>query len=83
MTILGTTGKMVLDFSTWDSFELRTYTRESGKWDTVTEKTARNDMFRAESLNFIGAVEGREENLCPVSEAKKSLTIVKGINKDN
>ena len=83
MTILGTTGKMVLDFSTWDSFELRTYTRESGKWDTVTEKTARNDMFRAESLNFIGAVEGREENLCPISEAKKSLTIVKGINKDN
>ena len=79
MTLLGTEGKMVLDFSTWDEYELRIYTRESGKWESESAKTERNDMFRAESLNFFGAVDGREENLSPISEAKKSLCVYKSV----
>ena len=82
MTLLGTKGTMVLDFSTWDSFDFSIFTRASGKWESFSKKTARNDMFRAESLNFIGAIEGTEENLCPISEAKKSLAVVKKINPD-
>lgn len=80
MTLLGTEGEMILDFSTWDTYKLRTYTRESGNWETVSAETQRNDMFRAESRNFIGAVEGTEPNLCPISEAKKSLTVAKTVN---
>ncbi len=80
MTLLGTTGEMVLDFSTWDNYTISIYTRESGKWETVSQSTARNDMFRAESLNFIGVIEGTEENVCPISEAKKSLAVVKTVN---
>ena len=82
MTLLGTEGEMILDFSTWDSFELRIYTRKSGAWETVKGVTARNDMFRAESLNFFAAIEGTENNLCPISEAKKSLLIAKAVNPD-
>ena len=80
MTLLGTEGEMILTFSTWDEYELRSYTRQSGVWTTKTAPTQRNDMFRAESLNFIRAIEGVEENLCPISEAKKSLFITKTIN---
>lgn len=80
MTLLGTEGKMILDFSTWDKYELRSYTRKRGMWEITSAKTQRNDMFRAESLNFIGAVEGTERNLCPISEAKKSLLVSKTVN---
>lgn len=79
MTLLGTEGEMVLDFSTWNNYELKIYTRKSGKWETFSRETERNDMFKAESLNFIGAIEGTEINLCPISEAKKSLEVVKTV----
>ena len=79
MTLLGTEGEMVLDFSTWNNYELKIYTRKSGKWEILSKETERNDMFRAESLNFIGAIEGTETNLCPISEAKKSLEVVKTV----
>ena len=46
------------------------------------EKTERNDMFRAESLNFLGAIDGKEENLCPVEEAVKSLIACRMIKPD-
>lgn len=80
MTVLGTQGQMVLTFSTWDEYELKIYTRTSGEWETIQAQTERNDMFRAESTNFIHCVEGSENNLCPISEAKKSLIVCKGIN---
>ena len=80
MTLLGKEGQMVLTFSTWDEYELKSYTRERGTWETVKANTQRNDMFRAESLNFFGAIEGTEENLCPILEAKKSLVVCKTVN---
>ena len=80
MTLLGREGEMILDFSTWDKFDLSVYTRKTGKWETFSQKTERNDMFRAESLNFFGAIDGTCANLCPVSEAKKSLFVAKTVN---
>ena len=73
---------MVLEFSTWDEYELRIYTRKTGKWSSIRRETARNDMFRAESLNFIGAIEGTEENLCPISEARKSLAAKESVTRE-
>ena len=81
MTVLGTQGQMILTFSTWDEYELKTFTRSSGRWEIISNKTKRNDMFRAESLNFFGAIEGIDVNICPISEAKKSLTVCKAISK--
>ncbi|MBR5614127.1 MAG: Gfo/Idh/MocA family oxidoreductase [Clostridia bacterium] len=80
MTVLGTDGQIIMTFSTWDEYELKTYTRATGKWEIETAKTERNDMFRAESTNFFNAIEGIEENLCPISEAKKSLVVCKSVN---
>lgn len=79
MTVLGTQGQMILTFSTWDKYELRMYTREKGEWEVIEAKTERNDMFRAESLNFFHAIAGIEENLCTIAEAKKSLIVCKAI----
>ncbi|MBQ9760578.1 MAG: Gfo/Idh/MocA family oxidoreductase [Clostridia bacterium] len=80
MTLLGTNGQMELTFSTWDEYELKIYTREKGVWDTVHANTRRNDMFKAESLNFFEAIDGTQKNLCPISEAQKSLAVCKTIN---
>ena len=82
MTVLGTEGQMILTFSTWDEYELKIYTRETKSWEVLRADTQRNDMFRAESLNFFGVIEGKEENLCPLEEARKSLIVAKAINKD-
>lgn len=80
LTVLGTQGQMILTFSTWDEYELKIFTRESNEWITTAAKTERNDMFRAESLNFFGSIEGTEKNLCPISEAKKSLVVCSQLN---
>ena len=39
MTLLGTKGEMVLDFSAWDNYTLSIFTRESGKWETFSQST--------------------------------------------
>ena len=83
MTLLGTEGQMVLDFSTWDRCTLRIYRRSTGSWERFDMTTARNDMFRAESRNFFAACGGEEPNLVPVSEAVKSLKIVQSVIKAN
>ena len=80
MTVLGTEGQMILTYSSWDEYELRIFTRQTGEWEIINGKTQRNDMFRDESLNFIGAIEGTQENLCPISEAVKSLIVCKTVN---
>jgi len=82
MTVLGQQGQMILNFSSWDEYELRIYTHQTGQWNVITGKTQCNDMFRAESLNFFGAVEGTDENLCPIHEAVKSLIVCKTIDSD-
>lgn len=83
MTLLGREGQMILTFSTWDEYELRIFTRQSGTWETIHADTQRNDMFRAESLNFFNTIDGTEENLCPIREAKKSLGVYKTVNPNN
>ena len=80
MTVLGTQGQMILTFSTWDEYELKTFTRSSGKWETVTNRTERNDMFRSESMNFFGVIDGTDVNICPISDAKKSLIVCRAIS---
>ena len=79
LSVLGTEGQAVLEFPSWDEYTLRTYGRKSGEWKTETGKTERNDMFRAESENFFAAIEGREEVMCPISEAVKSLKVTYGV----
>lgn len=80
MTVLGSQGQMILTFSSWDEYELRIFTRHSNEWEVLRADTQRNDMFRAESQNFLAAIEGEEENACPVSEAVKSLIVCRGVN---
>lgn len=82
MTVLGKEGQMVLTFPSWDEYELRIFTRQKGEWETICGKTQRNDMFRTESLNFFGAIEGTQENLCPISEAVKSLIVCKTVGSE-
>lgn len=82
LTVLGREGQMILNFSTWDEYELRIFTRQRGQWEVITGKTERNAMFRGESENFFGAIEGKEENLCPIHEAVKSLIVCKTIDSD-
>lgn len=82
MTVIGTEGQLILEFSSWDQYILKCYTREKKAWSEYIEKTERNDMFRAESENFFAAMEGKEKNLCPISEAIKSLIVVKAVQKN-
>lgn len=80
MTVLGREGQMILTFLSWDEYELRIFTRESGTWEAIRGETQRNDMFRAESQNFIAVIENEEENVCPISEAVKSLIVCRAVN---
>ncbi len=74
-TLAGTQGKLSLEFADWNQCTVTIFTRQDGK--TVEEhiKTERNDMFVDESLSFFDAVLGKNDNVLPLSEGKKSLEI--------
>jgi predicted dehydrogenase len=81
-TVLGTKGQMALDFADWNSYTLRFYDAQTNEFTSETFKSERNDMFVAESLNFLNAVLGKEEIAVPISEAKKSLSVFCGLYKE-
>jgi predicted dehydrogenase len=81
--VIGTEGQAALDFASWDEYSIEVYDAKTN--ETRVEKFAsrRNDMFVAESLNFLNSVLGKEKIAVPISEAKKSLTVFCGLYKEN
>ncbi len=82
LTVHGEKGQIVLEFSSWDKYTISKYLAETDSWTHETFPAARNDMFVAESENFLNAILGKEEVKVPISEAVKSLKVINAIYKE-
>ncbi len=65
---------------TWDNATggVRLYCAEKGEWEDfpAPEGFDRNDLFLAETRNFINMIEGKEEPVCSFEDGVRSMEIV-------
>lgn len=83
LDILGEKGNLRLEFADWNKYTISRYFPDEDMWKDETFETTRNDMFVAESMNFLNAILGKEPIAVPVSEAVKSLKVVNGVYKES
>ncbi len=74
--LIGTEGVILVEFASWDRYMLAVYAAKKAAWDTRTEPTARDDMFRAEDLEFLRAIAEDRPIACTIDEAAKSLRVI-------
>ena len=74
--LIGTEGVILVEFASWDRYTLSVYTVTKAAWETRTEPTMRDDMFRAEDLEFLQAIAEDRPIACGIGEAAKSLSVI-------
>ncbi len=79
LEIIGATGVVIVDFSTWEKATLAHYTEEAGEWITQEFATQRNDMFRNEDANFLQAILEDKSISCSIAEALKSIEVIEQV----
>ena len=76
LELIGTEGTAKLSFGSWDEYTLSVFRRATNQTVCYTAPTQRNDMFRAEDLEFLKAITEDGQISCTVEEAVKSLKVV-------
>ena len=81
--LIGTEGVIIVEFARWERCTVSTYSVSVGHWGHEEMATDRDDMFRAEDMEFLEAVAGNKRIINTVSEAKKSVQVVDVAQKMN
>ena len=76
MELVGTQGVIIVEFASWDNYTLAVYQASTGIWETRTDSTERDDMFRAEDREFLKAVAEEKPIVSTTEEASKSLSVI-------
>lgn len=74
--LIGTEGVLVVEFASWDNYTLSIFNKRKNEWESSTEATTRNDMFKAEDKEFLQAIVENKPIICGIEEARKSLEVV-------
>jgi predicted dehydrogenase len=74
--LIGTAGTVSVEFASWDRAVVSLYEAERGQWQHETLVTDRDDMFRAEDLEFLRAVTAGGREALGIEEARRSLEII-------
>lgn len=77
--LIGVKGTIIVEFASWDQATLSWYSTDTRAWDVKDYPTKRNDMFRDEDAEFLRAVQGKQEIVCTVDEALRSLRVVEQV----
>ena len=79
LEIIGTSGVVIIEFSSWEKATLSYHTESIGEWVTQEFATQRNDMFRDEDKEFLQAILSNNPISCSIKEALKSLKTIEQI----
>lgn len=77
--LIGTKGVITVEFASWDEATLSVFSRSDMQWHRETISTRRNDMFRAEDLEFFQCVLENRPVQCTIREALKSLSAIASV----
>jgi predicted dehydrogenase len=76
MELIGTKSDLIIDFTSWDEYTISLYNAEKKIWESETNKTARDDMFRDEDREFLESVVSDKPIICNIQEGCKSLRVI-------
>ena len=74
--LMGTAGTVSVEFASWDRAVVSLYEAEREQWQRETLVTDRDDMFRAEDLEFLRATATGGRVALGLEEARRSLEII-------
>ena len=66
----------MVEFARWDRCTVSIYEAARQAWDRDELTTDRDDMFRAEDMEFLLAVTEGQPVRCTVAEGRKSVEVV-------
>lgn len=76
LELVGTEGKLELEYASWDSCTLSHYDSAPQSWSRKTMATRRDDMFADEDRAFLMAVSAGTAVSCTYEEAMRSIRVV-------
>ena len=76
LELIGTNGDIIIEFASWDEYCISIYDRQKGIWESETNKTNRDDMFRDEDREFLDSVVSDKPIICNIHEGCKSLRVI-------
>ncbi len=79
--LMGVAGTIIVEFASWDKATLSWYSKDTREWNVSEYKTARNDMFCDEDMEFLLSITENQEITCTIDEAVKSLYAVESVYK--
>jgi predicted dehydrogenase len=74
--LIGTEGVIIVEFARWEHCTVSVYEAARGTWEYEELVTERDDMFRAEDREFLGAVAGDKPIRNDIAEARKSVEVI-------
>jgi predicted dehydrogenase len=81
LELIGTNGVIIIEFASWDEYTLSVYNTEKRIWESETNKTVRDDMFRAEDSEFLEFAIQDRPIICDIQEGCKSLQVIEAAQK--
>ena len=76
MELIGTNGVLIIDFTSWEQYTISIFNPEKNEWENESEKTARDDMFRDEDLDFLECIANDQPIFCNIAEGCRSLRVI-------
>lgn len=76
MELIGTDGAIIVEFARWDRCTVSLYDMHQGIWESEELTTDRDDMFRAENIEFLKAIAEDKPITCSIAEARKSVDAI-------
>lgn len=81
LELIGTKGVIIIEFASWDEYTLSVYNTEKRVWESETNKSARDEMFRDEDHEFLESIILNKSIVCTIQEGCKSLSVIEAAQK--
>ncbi|XOV91020.1 MAG: Gfo/Idh/MocA family protein [Bacteroidota bacterium] len=82
LELIGTSGVLTIDFTSWKEYTIAIFQHEKKAWEYTHGQTERDDMFRDEDLDFLRSIVNNTPVFCNIIEGCKSLRVIEAAQKD-
>jgi len=83
LELIGTDGTIIIEFGSWDKYNISIFEKEKNCWANIEHNTKRNDMFIDEDFEFLDAIINDKSVNLDIKEAVKVVEVLEIIRSDN
>jgi predicted dehydrogenase len=83
LELMGTDGTIIIEFGSWDKYNISIFEKEKNCWSNTQCNAKRNDMFVDEDFEFLDAIINDKPVNLDIKEAMKVVEVLEIIRNDN